>query len=162
MLALVTQGCGVQMPFGKLDWPPGCIDYVVNLIRPAALPSVTNLRATVFWTLMSRALVFETLQQAESYREVVLRAGGSCPDIVTMDGSRLRGNGVVTGSSFAVAAISAAPFRFSQLPASQVRVLELCCCAGAVSGVSGGAVRRIEVITTQLGWLDAAPPNPFL
>jgi structural maintenance of chromosomes flexible hinge domain-containing protein 1 len=109
------------MPFGKLDWPPGCIDYVVNLIRPSALPSVRNLRATVFWTLTSRTLVFESLQQAEAYREVMLRIGGSCPDIITIDGSRLRGNGVVTGSSFSVPPINAAPFRFSQLPAAQAR-----------------------------------------
>ena len=109
------------MPFGKLDWPQGRIDYVVNLVRPAALPSVQNIRATVFWTLMSRTLVFETLPLAEAYREVVLKAGGSCPDIITLDGSRLRGNGVVTGSSFNVASISQAPFRFSQLSATQVR-----------------------------------------
>ena len=83
------------MPFGKLEWPEGCIDYVVNLVRPAALPSVQNLRGTVFWTLMARALVFETLPHAEAYREAVLRAGGGCPDIVTLDGRRLRGNGVV-------------------------------------------------------------------
>lgn len=113
----------MQMPFGKLDWPPGCIDYVVNLVRPTSLPNVQHLRSTVFWTLMARTIVFETLEHAESYREVVLKAGGSCPDIITLDGGRLRGNGVVTGSSFAVQPISGAPFRFSQLPAAQVCML---------------------------------------
>jgi hypothetical protein len=110
------------MPYGKLDWPPGCIDYAFNLVRPASLPSVEGLRATVFYTLLSRTLVFATLPDAERYRELVVRVlGGACGDIVTLDGRKIRGTGIVCGSSFAPTPLHLATYRFTQLPASAVR-----------------------------------------
>ena len=111
-----------QLPYGGRDWPPGCVDYAFNLVRPTPLPAVTDLRATVLWTLFGRTLVFTTLAAAEAYRDVVVRQlGGSCSDILTLDGGKLRGNGIVCGSSFATEPLSRAKFRFAQLPASQVR-----------------------------------------
>eukprot|EP00892_Ulva_mutabilis_P012666 jgi/Ulvmu1/9772/UM056_0012.1 len=109
-----------QLPYGGRDWPPGCVDYAFNLVRPTALPAVTDLRATVFWTLFGRTLVFTTLAAAEAYRDVVVRQlGGGCSDILTLDGGRLRGNGIVCGSSFSTEPLSRAKFRFAQLAPSQ-------------------------------------------
>lgn len=49
------------------QWPPGCLGYVVNLVRPAH----RGHRSTVFYSQLGRALVFESLDQAAQYREYV-------------------------------------------------------------------------------------------
>lgn len=111
----------MQLPYGGRDWPPGAVDYAFNLVRPTALPAVADLRASVFWTLFGRTLVFTTLETAEAYRDVVVRQlGGTCSDILTLDGGKIRGNGIVCGSSFTTEPLSRAKFRFAQLAPGQV------------------------------------------
>ena len=116
----------MQVPYGADQWPPGCIDYAFNLIRPAAPVTIgaaalaTSIRGTIFWTLVGRTLVFATLAQAEAYREMVYKLGGSCSDILTMDGHKIRSTGVICGSNFAPVQLAVASYRFAQLPAAKV------------------------------------------
>ena len=49
------------------DWPHGCLGYAFNLVRPA-LPGH---RAGLLYSLLGCVLVFETLQDASAYRELV-------------------------------------------------------------------------------------------
>ena len=49
------------------DWPQGCLGYAFNLVRPA-LPGH---RAGLLYSLLGCVLVFETLQDASAYRELV-------------------------------------------------------------------------------------------
>jgi hypothetical protein len=107
------------MPYGPELWPPGCIEYAFNLVRPPA--GTTSLRGSLYWTLLGRTLVFSTLQAAEDYRAFVVQSlGGNCGDIVCLDGHKIRSNGIVCGSSFATVPLHLASYRFSQLPVAQV------------------------------------------
>lgn len=47
------------------DWPRGCLGYAVNLVRPTH----KGHRANVLFSQLSNMLVFETLQDAEEYKE---------------------------------------------------------------------------------------------
>ena len=49
------------------EWPPGCLGFVVNLLRPA----VAGHRRTVMYAQLGRSLVFETMEQAARYRQMV-------------------------------------------------------------------------------------------
>jgi hypothetical protein len=111
-----------QVPYGADAWPPGCIDFAFNLVRPCATPQGwPPLRATLYNTLLGRTLVFTTLTLAEDYRALVVqKLAGNCGDIVTLDGHKVRANGIVCGSAFAPAPLHIATYRFVQLPAAKV------------------------------------------
>ena len=120
----------VQLQYGADQWPPGCIDFAFNLVRPRApaagdvAAGALNLRPTLFHTLLGKTLVFTTLEAAEAYRTLVTQQlAGACGDIVTLDGHKVRANGIVCGASFQVAPLHVASYRFAQLPASKVRIL---------------------------------------
>lgn len=99
--------------------------YAFNLVRTA--PGFAELRATLFWTLFGRLLVFETLAHAEAYRMMVTQQlHGSMNDVVTLDGRKIKATGVVCGSSFSVVPFEKAGFRFAVLAADEVRSR---CCA---------------------------------
>ena len=109
-------------PYGADAWPPGCIDFAFNLVRPA--PQCTALRSSLFWTLLGRTLVFSNLAAAEAYRALVVQhLKGSCGDIVCLDGTKIKSTGIVCGSSFAPAPLHLTSYRFAQLSAAQVRLL---------------------------------------
>jgi hypothetical protein len=83
------------------DWPRGSLGFLVNLIRPVH----RGHRATVLYPIIGTTMVFDTLDNAAAYRQtLVQRLKVSCGDIITLDGNRLSGRGVVSGSSFHVAA----------------------------------------------------------
>jgi len=100
-------------------WPEGCLGYAVNVVRPVA--GSRDLRATVLWTLMSRTLVFTTIELASAYQAMVRRLGSSCGDLVCLDGAKMRSNGIRCGDSFKVSDLTVASYRFASLPPAQVR-----------------------------------------
>jgi hypothetical protein len=61
-----------SLGMGATDWPQGCLGYAFNLVRPAH----TGHRASILVNLLGGALVFETLQEAEAYREFLTQVGG--------------------------------------------------------------------------------------
>ncbi|PNH02580.1 Structural maintenance of chromosomes flexible hinge domain-containing protein 1 [Tetrabaena socialis] len=92
------------------EWPPGCLGYAVNLLRPL----VPNHRPTIWYSQLSRTLVFQTQDQAAKYRKDVvetLNAPG-LGDVLSLDGGKLSGRGVVMGSSFRVVPVEEAQTRF--------------------------------------------------
>ena len=52
---------------GPNDWPGGCLGYAYNLVRPTQ----PGHRASLLYSLLGNVLVFETLQDASAYRELV-------------------------------------------------------------------------------------------
>ena len=55
-----------------MDWPVGCINYAVNLVRPVR----QGHRKKVLFHLLSSGLVFEDLELAGRYREFVTQVPG--------------------------------------------------------------------------------------
>ncbi|KAF8056436.1 SMCHD1 [Scenedesmus sp. PABB004] len=109
-------GQGLPRGLAAEEWPPGCLGYAVNLVRPA-LPGT---RKGLMYAQMGRTLVFETIKQAAEYRQwVVQTLRGTTADIVTLDEGKLSGRGVVVGSNFRVLPVSDAPFRFGTIPPGQ-------------------------------------------
>ncbi len=49
------------------DWPDGCINYAVNLVRPVQ----QGHRKKVLYHVLNTGLVFETLEAGSKYRELV-------------------------------------------------------------------------------------------
>lgn len=69
---------------------------------------------------IGRTLVFESLDQAATYRQYVCKTlRGSPADIVTLCGNKLSGRGVVLGSGFKVVPVEQAPCRFGTIPRGQ-------------------------------------------
>ena len=52
---------------GPNDWPEGCINFAVNLVRPVQ----EGHRKKALYSVLSQTLVFDTLESASSYREFV-------------------------------------------------------------------------------------------
>ena len=52
---------------GLSDWPEGCINFAVNLVRPVQ----EGHRRKALYSVLSQTLVFDTLENASSYREFV-------------------------------------------------------------------------------------------
>lgn len=52
---------------GPNDWPKGCLGYAFNLVRPTQ----PGHRGSLLYSLLGNVLVFETLQDASAYRELV-------------------------------------------------------------------------------------------
>ena len=52
---------------GPNDWPQGCLGYAFNLVRPTG----RGHRASLLYSLLGNVLVFQTLQDASAYRELV-------------------------------------------------------------------------------------------
>lgn len=57
------------------DWPAGCLGYAFNLVRP----KVPGQRASLLYNLLGSVLVFETLEQAAAYRELVTQVHKPSP-----------------------------------------------------------------------------------
>lgn len=49
------------------DWPQGCLGYAFNLVRPTK----PGHRASLLYSLLGNVLLFETLADASTYRELV-------------------------------------------------------------------------------------------
>ena len=49
------------------DWPDGCINYAVNLVRPVQ----RGFRKKILYPMLLDGLVFETLDSAKVYRRFV-------------------------------------------------------------------------------------------
>lgn len=95
-----------------------CLLCVSRLLTPSALVAAADV-----FPQLGRTLVFETLDQAAAYRACVVNSlKTSTADIVTLDGSKLSGRGVVVGSNFRVCPIQEAPFRFGSRPAGELQV----------------------------------------
>ncbi|PRW58303.1 Structural maintenance of chromosomes flexible hinge domain-containing 1 [Chlorella sorokiniana] len=91
------------------DWPRGCLGFAVNLARPVH----KGHRASVLYSMLGQALVFETLRDAEEYKEFLsqkLRHGSST--FLSLDGGRITSNGIVSGASFQVPPVERADYRF--------------------------------------------------
>lgn len=98
-------------------WPPGCLGYLFNLVRPCT----PGTRAALLHGLFGPALVFESLESAAAYRELVVRRlRGGVSDIVTLDCRRITGRGIVSGSGFNVPPLERAEWRFGSLGGGQV------------------------------------------
>ena len=62
---------------GPLDWPDGCINFAVNLVRPVQ----EGHRKKILYRVLGSGLVFESLDSASNYREFVSQvrtAGQGC------------------------------------------------------------------------------------
>lgn len=92
---------------------------------------------------IGRTLVFESLEQAASYREYVCQTlRGNCADLVTLCGNKLSGRGVVLGSGFRVLPIEQAPCRFGTIPkGQQVRHACTACRPRCFSSLHDGLIR---------------------
>ena len=55
------------LALGASDWPEGCINFAVNLVRPVQ----EGHRRRALYSVLSQTLVFDTLDNASSYREFV-------------------------------------------------------------------------------------------
>ena len=55
------------LAMGPNDWPEGCINFAVNLVRPVQ----EGHRKKALYSVLSQTLVFDTLENASSYRESV-------------------------------------------------------------------------------------------
>lgn len=64
-----TAGGGHSL--GPNDWPGGCLGYAFNLVRPTR----PGHRGSLLYSLLGTVLVFETLQDASAYRELVTQVG---------------------------------------------------------------------------------------
>ena len=49
------------------DWPDGCINFAVNLVRPVQ----EGHRKKILYRVLGSGLVFESLESASRYREFV-------------------------------------------------------------------------------------------
>ena len=57
----------MQCSLGGQEWPLGCLGYTFNVVRP----SQPGHRASILYSLLGSTLVFETLEHASAYRELV-------------------------------------------------------------------------------------------
>ena len=89
-------------------WPEGCLGYLCNLVRPVH----SGHRATIVYGLLSGTLVFETLDHATAYREYVSQTlkipFGN--EMVCLDGNRVTGRGIISGSNFRPPPLDTADF----------------------------------------------------
>lgn len=120
-LAAMDAGRRANVPRGagpaQDEWPAGCLGFAVNLVRPV----VRGHRSTVFLSLLGRCVIFETMSQAAAYRTYVTQVlgSGSIGDLYTLDGRRMSGRGVISGSNHRVYELEDAPCRFGSVPAGQ-------------------------------------------
>ena len=81
--------------------------------------------------------MFETLEQASRYRELVTQQlRTSCQDIVTLDGGKISGRGITAGSSFQ-ARPAALPYNARRRLLAQAPICAAACfqaCPAAGSG----------------------------
>lgn len=78
------------------EWPEGCLGHLCNLVRPVS----RGHRPSLIYGLLSGCIVFETLAQAETYRQHVtqdLKLQCSS-EFISLDGGRINGRGIVFGS----------------------------------------------------------------
>ncbi len=69
----LLDGAGMSgLELGPTDWPDGCINYAINLVRPVQ----QGHRKKVLYHLLSNGLVFEDLESAGRYREFVTQVCG--------------------------------------------------------------------------------------
>ena len=88
-----------------------------------AVTKCTAAAAAALIPQLGRTLVFETLDQAAAYRACVVNSlKTSTADIVTLDGSKLSGRGVVVGSICRVCPIQEAHFCFGSRQAGELQV----------------------------------------
>ncbi|KAL3136848.1 hypothetical protein ABBQ38_005556 [Trebouxia sp. C0009 RCD-2024] len=95
---------------GPNDWPGGCLGYAFNLVRPTR----PGHRGSLLYSLLGTVLVFETLQDASAYRELVTqKLESNMADLVCLDGKRITSKGITSGSnSFRVTPLAEAPCCF--------------------------------------------------
>lgn len=55
------------LEMGPQDWPDGCINFAVNLVRPVQ----EGHRKNILYRVLGSGLVFESLDSASKYREFV-------------------------------------------------------------------------------------------
>jgi len=95
------------------EWPPGCLGYAINLVRPA----MKGIRGTILYSQIGRTLMFETLDSAAAYRQLVAQVlRSSLPTVVSLDGGKLSSTGVVAGSGFKVVPVQQAAQCFGMAP----------------------------------------------
>jgi structural maintenance of chromosomes flexible hinge domain-containing protein 1 len=82
----------------SINWPEGCLGYLCNLVRPVH----PGHRATIIYGLLSGTLVFESLDHATAYREYVTQTMKMpfSNEMLCLDGSRVTGRGIISGSTF--------------------------------------------------------------
>ena len=90
------------------DWPPGCLGYLCNLVRPVH----DGHRGSVVYGLLSGTILFETLQNACAYREHVTQSLKIpfSSEMLSLDGGRVTGRGVISGSNFRPVPLDKADF----------------------------------------------------
>lgn len=89
-------------------WPEGCLGYLFNLVRP----QTHGARGGLLYGLLGPTLVFENLESAARYRELAVRLQAGRSDMITLDGRRITGRGIVSGSNFHVPPLDRADWRF--------------------------------------------------
>uniref|UniRef100_A0A1D2ABE5 SMCHD1 ribosomal S5 domain-containing protein n=1 Tax=Auxenochlorella protothecoides TaxID=3075 RepID=A0A1D2ABE5_AUXPR len=123
-------------------WPPGCLGYLFNLVRPCT----PGTRAALLHGLFGPALVFESLESAAAYRELVVRRlRGGVSDIVTLDCRRITGRGIVSGSGFNVPPLERAEWRFGSLGGGQEAQAAVAVAAGRVAALERWLTARQEL-----------------
>ena len=55
------------LALGPDDWPEGCVNFAVNLVRPVQ----EGHRKKALYSVLSQTMVFDNLENASSYREFV-------------------------------------------------------------------------------------------
>jgi hypothetical protein len=91
----------------------GLVGHLVNLVRPA----VTGHRRSVLWAAMGDTLLFDTLGNAMAYKAAVVRAGGRCPALLSLDCERISGNGITEGGKPPGPSVSDLESHFGGAPA---------------------------------------------
>ena len=98
------------LPLGDVD-AAGFVDYAVNLV---ILPAESErLRDSLFFSVFSTAMVFDTLRNAQTFRQALVRRRRRSPVLICEDGSIIRSNGLMDPSD-RLPPLEHQPFVFGQ------------------------------------------------
>jgi hypothetical protein len=135
-------------------WPAGCLGHLFNLVRPAR----PGLRARLLYGLLSGSLVFESLAEGAAYRGYVTRRlkAPFAFDIVTLDGGRISGRGVVAGDAYSPPPLAAADYVIGSSPAGRLGGAAGAAAAAAALRELGAALRAAVAAAAEADAAEAA------
>lgn len=93
------------------------IDFAVNLLE--FTEENRHLRSTLYWSVFSRTIVVSDLEQAQRYREHVVKLKQPCPAILTLTGDLIASDGLMDPSRKCPLKMTMLRYTFGELPLKQ-------------------------------------------
>lgn len=124
------------------DWPRGCLGFAINLVRPVH----QGHRATILASQLNNVLVFETLKDAEQYKEFTSQVRLGCCAGCRAAGWLLLHVRQVQGTHFTLCNVAEAAYGNGHIPDAGwrpnpvQRCSQRCQLPGAAAGQVGRAV----------------------